>query len=571
DWGSTAAAATITATPENVHGCLGTPATLPVNITQILATPQPVGPASVCLNQASQLRYVMTNPTTGSTFTWSIPGATINSNTRGDTVLVTFNTAGTHNIVVQESSTGSSATGPVNCFGNSAPFPVTILPSPDATLPIAGPVSVCENAGNVAYSLTGAPGTSTYSWTVTHNAVTTPLTGSGSSVQFNATTPGQYTITTTETNAAGCVGTPISKVVTITPRPTLSQIEGPAYICPENLNNQLYYVASTPGQTFNWTVTGGTLVNPGSTNDSIYIDFSSAGTKEITVTPVSGTGCPGTPISMTVILDPATLQLNVATTAVQNDKSIELNLQMPNNSANRKSVDVYRREAGTAGFAKVGTVANTATTFQDNTVQTADKVYEYYLESSNECGTVLKTGVHNTMLLKVTANEAASEVNLRWNSYKGWGQNNLQGYEIYAQADNGGFELIRQVNASDTIVTLGNISARGFNQCFRIKANSTDTRASWSNASCVSFENPLAFYNIITPNNDKLNDVFVVENIHLYPGNELKIFNRWGSEVYSKKNYDNTWDGKNTADGTYYYFMKLADGRTYKGWVEIVR
>src|SRR5690606_18553594 len=156
-------------------------------------------------------------------------------------------------------------------------------------------------------------------------------------------------------------------------------------------------------QTFTWSVNGGTLVDPTSDNDSIYINFAGSGTKEITVTPSSATGCAGTPITRTIILDPATLQLNVASTTVQNDLEIELDLQMPNNSATRKMVDVYCREAGAASFTKIGSVANTSTTHLDNSAQTRTNVYQYYLKSANECGTPLRSGIHNTMLLQVAA------------------------------------------------------------------------------------------------------------------------------------------------------------------------
>ena len=86
-----------------------------------------------------------------------------------------------------------------------------------------------------------------------------------------------------------------------------------------------------------------------------------------------------------------------------------------------------------------------------------------------------------------------------------------------------------------------------------------------------TFENKLQFYNVVTPNDDRKNDYFVIETVQLYPGNELSIYNRWGTEVLRKKDYDNTWDGKNQSSGTYYYLLKLSNGTSYKGWVEIIK
>ena len=48
-----------------------------------------------------------------------------------------------------------------------------------------------------------------------------------------------------------------------------------------------------------------------------------------------------------------------------------------------------------------------------------------------------------------------------------------------------------------------------------------------------------------------------------FPENEVEVYNRWGEQLYYKKNYDNTWDGtykgKGLPVGTYYYVVKLND------------
>jgi len=47
----------------------------------------------------------------------------------------------------------------------------------------------------------------------------------------------------------------------------------------------------------------------------------------------------------------------------------------------------------------------------------------------------------------------------------------------------------------------------------------------------------------ISPNGDGINDVFVIEGLDLSLDNSIDIFNRWGVEVYHKKNYKNNWGG----------------------------
>ncbi|MEO1548135.1 MAG: gliding motility-associated C-terminal domain-containing protein [Bacteroidota bacterium] len=94
----------------------------------------------------------------------------------------------------------------------------------------------------------------------------------------------------------------------------------------------------------------------------------------------------------------------------------------------------------------------------------------------------------------------------------------------------------------------------------------------------------LTVYNGLSADGNGLNDVFFIECIEDYPENMLRIFNRWGSKVYERKGYDNSWDGisegsamvtsdRNLPVGTYYYILELNDGRTpaRTGWLYITR
>lgn len=82
--------------------------------------------------------------------------------------------------------------------------------------------------------------------------------------------------------------------------------------------------------------------------------------------------------------------------------------------------------------------------------------------------------------------------------------------------------------------------------------------------------------NILTPNNDGKNDTWIVENIDVYPNNEVTVYDRGGRVVYSKKSYDNSWDGTYQGtpltQGTYYYVIDFGDGLgKFKGYVTLLR
>lgn len=76
--------------------------------------------------------------------------------------------------------------------------------------------------------------------------------------------------------------------------------------------------------------------------------------------------------------------------------------------------------------------------------------------------------------------------------------------------------------------------------------------------------------NVFSPNNDGTNDAFTITNIQFHRNN-LTIFNRWGDAVYEARNYTNQWRGADLPDGTYFYILKLDEGREFTGYVTLLR
>jgi gliding motility-associated-like protein len=85
---------------------------------------------------------------------------------------------------------------------------------------------------------------------------------------------------------------------------------------------------------------------------------------------------------------------------------------------------------------------------------------------------------------------------------------------------------------------------------------------------------PLEFPNVISANDDGINDLFEIQN--LTKNTEVIILNRWGNVVFSSSNYQNNWDGKDTsgkelADGVYTYKFTTETGTIGHGFVYLVR
>jgi gliding motility-associated-like protein len=78
--------------------------------------------------------------------------------------------------------------------------------------------------------------------------------------------------------------------------------------------------------------------------------------------------------------------------------------------------------------------------------------------------------------------------------------------------------------------------------------------------------------NVFSPNGDNINDLFVIKNLEAFKNVSLIIFNRWGRLIYQSDDYQNTWDGGNATDGTYFYvlFIPTASVKDYKGTITIM-
>ena len=97
--------------------------------------------------------------------------------------------------------------------------------------------------------------------------------------------------------------------------------------------------------------------------------------------------------------------------------------------------------------------------------------------------------------------------------------------------------------------------------------------------------NPTAHVNIpegFSPNDDGINDTFVIQGIENYADNRIRIFNRWGNKVYEASPYRNNWDGRNheggnvgsdkLSVGTYYYLLWLRKNDSpKKGYIYLNR
>ena len=81
--------------------------------------------------------------------------------------------------------------------------------------------------------------------------------------------------------------------------------------------------------------------------------------------------------------------------------------------------------------------------------------------------------------------------------------------------------------------------------------------------------------NIITPNGDGINDMFVIKNSFGW-NIDMQIHNRWGTLVFKNTDYKNNWYAKDMPDGVYYYTFTAKNKisgikKVYKGSLTVLR
>jgi gliding motility-associated-like protein len=86
-------------------------------------------------------------------------------------------------------------------------------------------------------------------------------------------------------------------------------------------------------------------------------------------------------------------------------------------------------------------------------------------------------------------------------------------------------------------------------------------------------------YTAFSPNNDGVNDVWIIDGIEGVYNNQVVLYNRWGDVIRTFDNYDNlstVWMGEDVNNdelpsGTYFFTIHSNGERLRSGWVQLVK
>ncbi|TNE79786.1 MAG: hypothetical protein EP332_09870, partial [Bacteroidetes bacterium] len=290
---------TITLTQTSVFGCDST-VTDTVNIIQ---TPKPIISLpndTACENKI--YNYSVT-PVGGETYAWTVSGGQIIGDSSSDNINVLWAGPGTGTIqVTQTSAFGCDSTVSANVTIVYTPYTDINLPNDTA----------CESKIET-YTVNPIGAGESYLWAVNGGAIIGSATDTFINVLWG--TPGTGTVSLTQTSAFGCDSTVTDSVTIVqTPKPVISLPNDSA------CQNKIYAYSVTPvgGETYAWTVSGGTIIGDTSSS-SINVMWGTPGTGTINLTQTSSFGCDSTvSANVTIVYTPAPVMSLPNDTACEN-------------------------------------------------------------------------------------------------------------------------------------------------------------------------------------------------------------------------------------------------------------
>jgi gliding motility-associated-like protein len=568
DWGGLNPNASIFMIPTNVFNCVGDTITVPIDINPIISSPPPVGPTSICLSDANTVLYSVPF-TTGYNYTWSNPG--INHNlvpvNPGNQAAYTFLEPGIARIFVEQNVTTPTST----CLGLSDTLEVTIHPDPDLSIPIVGDTSICEFTPGNSYTINGFPNSS-YQWSIFPGG---NLTDTSNTVTIDWDTAGTFQVVAFETTEFGCTSGDVFLEVQINPIPETEFASVDTFVCAETVEGNTYITSGFDSSSYVWDVVGGSFEQNDSSSTAVVTWDPTNGTLEINVFEISQFNCIGDPITYSPTVDLSLPLVSSVSLTDPEDTFSTVEIFYNKGNANSElipdSLTIYRKRATEATWTPIGRVASSDSAFIDtDQFNRLDNFYEYQVSTVNSCANEIFSPQHNTIRLEGEGVENIDQLNLFWNEYVNW-ENGVRDYEIYRRVDDEeDFVLYESTGAP----AYSDFSANdGFDHYFRIRAIESGTGfESWSNEILVEFENVAEVADVITPNGDGKNDTWKIDNIELYPGTQVKVFNRWGYEVYSTDNYQGDWAADGLPGGTYFFqavFKHLDE--PVKGYIEVLK
>jgi gliding motility-associated-like protein len=450
---------------------------------------------------------------------------------------------------------------------------LTITVYPDTSVAISGSRSVCPFVEQVAYHIT-EPGTYEYEWQVEGGEIHLEENNL-ILVNWHDTNP-NASVTVTPVNIAGCKSPSVPLFVRINVELQTETPLGEDLLCSNLATDIPYHITNTNGSVYTWESDAGNILQGQGTN-KVRVDWQGDGRYHLWVKEQSttiDTVCYGVSDSLFVNLftDSTKIEIDYAGVMRENSDEYELQWYASDTSRLADNIEIFAFYDYSPNW-QLKQAADKQTTyyaFADTAMNFAPVSFK--ISSVNGCREYIESEVHTTMFLEGMADSSSNSMNISWTPYMGWG-NNIKQYEVwYSKDDDAQMSLVASMKPGQHSWS-NHWGAEAFNHQYRIRAvHHTYPFESWSNQLTLSFDHAIEIPNVFTPNGDGINDTFSFPKLELFHENELQVYDRNGSAVYSKQNYNGNWAGGDLSAGVYYYsFTEKRNQKTYKGWVQILR
>ncbi|NEM99674.1 ice-binding family protein [Pontibacter burrus] len=514
-------------------------------VTPALAKPTIAGTTTACAN-AKGLTYNIANVAEGATYEWIVTGDVIIVSTTATTA--TINAGANGGTIAVKASNG--------CFDSTSdPVTIAITKAPAQPTFITSASEVCAGSSTTfeVAEVTGATG---YTWTLPQGWTITAGEGSRKVTIKAGTTAGNISVTADN----GCGNSAAATIaVSVNAVPALPTIAGTITGC---IGSTITYsIAEVAGATnYNWTVPQGWRIVSGENTHTIEVEVGEkAGNVTVSVT----NGC-GDSEAATIAVAPVVLPVNLTITG-------------PATTCAGSFDNVYTVTA-------VENATYTWTLPQDWTIVSGEGTNSITVTAGTAGGQVsvtvttpcheTRTVAYNTTITTPPASAGIISDNSTHCDGLAFSIAEVPGATGYNWVVPAGCTIISGQGTTSIKVRADNPSVKG------------DIKVVAITGGCASPESVLAldmskvsgnlnFPKAFSPNGDGKNDTWHIGQLEQYTSNEVTIFNRWGTEVYRKKNYQNDWTGNGLEQGTYFYKaqVKLCDGReqVFTGYVTIFR
>jgi len=453
--------------------------------------------------------------------------------------------------------TGTSAAG---CTG-TATVNVTVNPLPSVTI-TASPAAIC----NGQTSVITASGANTYSWSG----------GLGSGASKTVTPSSTTTYTVTGTSAAGCTGT-ATVSVTVNPLPTVTATASPAAIC----NGATSVLTASGANTYSWS---------GGLGSGTSKTVTPSGTTTYTVTGTSTAGCTGTAtVSVTVnplptiTIDPSQSSICICTSATLTANSDisgtsfiwSNNLTSNSITVSPSTITTYS-VTGTTNEGCTGTASITInvsqppiidyTTTQSHCGQSDGNImtnvtggippYIYQWSNGANSANLNNVPAGNYNLTVIDANGCSSTINMTIvdaqmpvaNFIAKPSITTIEDPMIYFQNLSSGASIYYW-DFGDGYYSVEESTTHMYNEPndYYVILYATDQYGCTDTVGGeIIIRDIFTFYlpNAFTPNENDLNEQYTIIGNNIDPSDfEMRIFDRWGKEIFYTTDINQGWDG----------------------------